>query len=241
MRLSIIAVFLLFLCTILASPVTKDCGATGAPGSLHRRGCFGNSDDKNKNRLFITLQYRRDAPGFHWTLLLAPKVESQDSEDKDSHFFPALNNFTPGMQLADGERPPWRYDQREGNVMRSPTMTARILVAKLSIAVPFAQQVLDIDQILRTVPIVQNDPGWTCRVWVEHGLAALRATGGDFSSIPDVTEGGALETQIIGFGEQGRPTILKRGSGWQHLNELPQLDLRIRRERARIILYCICD
>jgi hypothetical protein len=146
MRLSIIAVFFLFLCTILASPITIGCGTKGASGSLHRRGCLGNSDDKNKDRLFITLQYRPERQGFHWSLLLAPKVESQNLEDRDSHFFHAVNNLTPGMQLADGERPPWRYEQRPGNVMRSPTMTARILVAKLSSAVPFAQQVQHIDQ-----------------------------------------------------------------------------------------------
>jgi len=107
-------------------------------------------------------------------------------------------------------------------------MTARILVAKLSNAVPFAQQVQHIDQILSTVPIVQNDASWTCRVWAEHGLAALRATGGDFSSIPDLTAGGALETQIIGFAEQGKATILRTGRRFGHLNELPQLDLRVR-------------
>jgi hypothetical protein len=65
-------------------------------------------------------------------------------------------------------------------------------------------------------------------VWVEHGLAALRATGGDFSSIPDLTAGGALD-RIIGFAEQGRTTILRRGRMFEHLNELPQLDLRTRK------------
>ncbi|KAF8720595.1 hypothetical protein AX14_010872 [Amanita brunnescens Koide BX004] len=224
MRLSIIAIFFLFLCTILASPVTKNCSTKGASGSLHRRGCFG---DQNKNRLFITLQYRSDG-GFHWTLLLAPKVESEEKEDRDSHFFHAVNNIAGGMQLTPGEKPPWRYDERRGNVMNSPTMTARILVAKLSSAVPFEEQVEQINRILRTVPIVQNDAGWTCRVWAEHGLAALRATGGDFSSIPDVTAGGALETRIIRFGEEGRTTILTRGRKFEHLNELPQLDLRVR-------------
>ena len=232
MRLSIIAIFFLFLCTILASPVTKGCGT--ASGSLHRRGCLRNSDDKNKNRLFITLQYRPmdrqrpDREAFHWSILLAPKVESQNTEDRDAHVFNAVNSITPGMQLADGEKPPWRYDQRPGNVMKSPTMAARILVAKLSSAVPFDQQVKHIDQILRTVPVVQNDANWNCIAWVEHGLAVLRATGGDFSSIPDVTAGGALETRIIRFGEEGRTTILTRGRKFEHLNELPQLDLRVR-------------
>lgn len=30
---------------------------------------------------------------------------------------------------------------------------------------------------LAAVPIVQNDPSWTCRIWVKDAIAALEADG----------------------------------------------------------------
>ncbi|KAK2461059.1 hypothetical protein APHAL10511_006906 [Amanita phalloides] len=183
------------------------------------------SGDKNKNRLFITLQYRLERPDFHWGLLLSPKSESDDRNDKDSHLFHVTNSLSLGVQIMPGQKPGWRYEEKPANVLRSRTITARVLVAKLSGTESVEMQAQRIHRVLRDIPLRQNDERWTCRVWVEQALRALRALGGEFGSIPDVTVGGRWEEEIKDFSEKAKASILK-GKMIVHPRDLAELDLR---------------
>lgn len=104
-------------------------------------------------------------------------------------------------------------------------MTARVLVAKLSGAESVEVQAQRIHQVLRNIPLVQNDESWTCKVWIEQALAALKALGGEFGTIPDLREGGKLEGEVKDFAEKAKMSILK-GKMIVNPKDLAQLDLR---------------
>jgi hypothetical protein len=186
------------------------------------------SDEKNKNRLFITLQYRLERPGFHWGLLLSPKSESEDREVRDSHLFHVINTFSPGVTVGSKQKPGWRYEEKPVNVLRSHTLTARVLIAKLTGTESVKVQAQRIHRVLRNILLVQDDERWTCRVWVEQALAALKSLGGEFGAIPDLKEGGSLEQEVKDFAEKAKASILK-GKMIITPKDLAQLDLRGRR------------
>ena len=183
------------------------------------------SEEKNKNRLFITLQHRLERPGFHWALLLTPKSESADRDDRDSHLFHATNGISPGMRIAPGGKPGWRYESKPANVLKSRTITARILVAKLSGSESVETQAKRIDRLINRIPLVQDNDEWTCRVWAAQALAVLKAAGGEFSTIPAWSE--TVESEIVDFAAKAKETIL-RGKVISHPKDLAQLDLRSR-------------
>jgi len=186
---------------------------------------------KNKNRLYITLQHRAEQPGFHWALVLAPKSESSDSNIKDSHIFHATNTIQPGVPIGPNGKPGWRYEDKKVNPLRSGNLVARILVAKLPTTKLLVEQAQDIDAIVQGVQIIQNDENWTCRVWVEEALAALRASEGNlsgyFRSIPQVDNGSSVETRIKKFGETAKRKIKEGSTSIKHPNDLPFEDMRV--------------
>ncbi|KAF8523625.1 hypothetical protein JB92DRAFT_1546138 [Gautieria morchelliformis] len=137
--------------------------------------------EKNKHRLYITLQHRGDRPGYHWALLLAPTIknESSDTEVRDCHLFHATNSITPDHpQKPGGNAAAWRFEDKPVNSRRSRNLIVRIIVAKFSPTVPLADLAKSIRMVVQHVPLIDDDPNWTCRVWVEEALDALRALGG---------------------------------------------------------------
>ncbi|KAG1775852.1 hypothetical protein EV702DRAFT_949078, partial [Suillus placidus] len=83
-----------------------------------------------------------------------------------------------------------RYEHKAANGLREGTVIGRVLIAKLPAYEPLVMQAERIHGILVQVPLVQNDGQCDCLVWLIEALAALRAKGGDFSTIPEVTNGG---------------------------------------------------
>ncbi|KAG2087337.1 hypothetical protein BD769DRAFT_1714948, partial [Suillus cothurnatus] len=55
---------------------------------------------------------------------------------------------------------------------------------------PLATHADRVHGILVQVPLMQNAAQWDSRVWMMYALAALRAKGSNFSTIPEVTNGG---------------------------------------------------
>lgn len=130
--------------------------------------------------------------------------------------------------------PDWRYEDGPFNSLRGGRLIARILtanlMAKLPTNAPMAVQVARIRSLVspERVPLVQNDKGWTCRVWVENALEALRAAGGEFSTIPEVTNGGELEGEIKAFAERSKRELTDpKGTRTIRLaSDIPVLDIR---------------
>lgn len=187
--------------------------------------------EKNKHCLYITLQHRGMLPGYHWALLLAPtlKTESADITVKDSYLFQATNTINPDHPQKPGSTvAAWRYEDKPVNSLRSGNLIARILLAKLSSTVPITALAESIDMVVKSVRVVDDDPNWTCRIWVEEALGALRALGGQYAVIPEVTNGGAVENGILAFGDEAMDKIKKSGKNIKHAKDLPHKDMRVR-------------
>ncbi|KDQ20170.1 hypothetical protein BOTBODRAFT_27577 [Botryobasidium botryosum FD-172 SS1] len=183
---------------------------------------------KNQDRLYITLQHRMARPGFHWALMLSPKSESSDTTVEDSHIFHVLNTIQAGVPVGPSGHPDWRFEDKPTNSLSSGRLVARILVAKMPSSVPLETRAKDIAAIVRTVPLVQGNPEWRCRVWAQEALVALRSAGGDFATVPQVTSGGQIESDIMAFGDKSKEAIMKGKGLISHASELPCLDMRVR-------------
>ncbi|EEP82877.1 predicted protein [Uncinocarpus reesii 1704] len=89
---------------------------------------------------------------YHWGFLMGPKEEAK--------------NEVPGMRFHVKNAPgtEWIYEEvRLANVRSTINLLARIVVAKV-------EDEERLKNILRSVPVVQNDPDWSC--WnFESGLA----------------------------------------------------------------------
>lgn len=194
--------------------------------------------EANKSRLFITLQHRGGRPGFHWALILAPKSEAkmQDRESTPCHRFHITNSAQKDAKLLDNGKFAWRFEHEPFNCLVPGNVIARILVAKLSSSEkhpagtddPWRKQVKLIEGVLESVPLVQGDLNWTCRVWLQQALRALREHGGDFATIPHIDIGGQGEVDVVSFGNQAVEIIKARKGVVRQPGDLPQLDMRLR-------------
>jgi len=128
---------------------------------------------KNKNRIYVTLQYIRGSPDLHWAIVLAPKHESQDPTKEDSRIF--------HISQSRGWR--YEYECQAFNTARSGNFLARVIVAK-SKAMDQKSLVEDAKRINRLlcncipVPPIQTnrsaEPWASDKVWVYEALKALK-------------------------------------------------------------------
>ncbi|KAG2125369.1 hypothetical protein DEU56DRAFT_572366 [Suillus clintonianus] len=186
---------------------------------------------RNKHRLYIALHHRNSKPGFHFALMLSPKQETRDTSVHDFHIYHTINTIQSGVKFNLNGMPEWRYEHKAVNGLREGTVIGRVLIAKLPAHEPLVMQAEHIHTILAQVPLVQNDTQWDCRVWMIEALAALRAKGGDFSTIPEVINGGQMEGEIKAFGDMAKDTVLK-GPGPLPgcASDLPHIDMRVRKK-----------
>ncbi|KAG2035197.1 hypothetical protein BDR03DRAFT_900139 [Suillus americanus] len=186
---------------------------------------------RKKYRLYIALHYRNSKPGFHFALMLSPKQETRNTSVHDCHIYHTVNTIQSGVKFNLNGMPEWRYEHKVVNGLREGTVIGRVLIAKLPAREPLVTQAERIHNILVHVPLVQNDAQWNCLVWLTEALAALRANGVDFSTIPEVTDGGQTEGEIRAFGDEAKDSVLK-GSGPLPgcANDLPHIDMRVRQK-----------
>ena len=97
---------------------------------------------------------------YHWGFLIGPKVESEDTVPGTRHH--VKNPIGRG----------WVYEEAELQNVRNTTM----LLARLVIAKVIDERRLV--EIIRSVPLVQNDPNWRCRTWVADVLSRVAMDGG---------------------------------------------------------------
>jgi hypothetical protein len=107
-------------------------------------------------------------------------------------------------------------------------ITGRVLIAKLPTRELLATHAERIHDILVHVPLIQDDAQLDCRVWMNHALAALRAEGNNFSTIPDVTDGGQAEDKLKAFGDMAQDRVLKRRPSC--VSDVPHIDMRAGRK-----------
>lgn len=56
------------------------------------------------------------------------------------------------------------------NVRTTDNLLVRVLIGKVA-------DLERLENIFRSVPLVQNDPRWRCRTWTRHAVEALAADG----------------------------------------------------------------
>ncbi|KAK1772794.1 hypothetical protein QBC33DRAFT_442485 [Phialemonium atrogriseum] len=117
----------------------------------------------DKNRLYIALYpsgiSNNKERKYHWGFLIGPKIENQDQ--------------VPGICCHVKNRPVggWIYSEEQlPDVRCISNLLARILIAKIE----DDKRLLN---ILRTIPIIQDDPSWRCRTWIKNALAEMGRDG----------------------------------------------------------------
>lgn len=65
----------------------------------------------------------------------------------------------------------WNYEEMEvEDVQNAANLLARVLIAKV-------EDHGSLENIFRGIPVIQNDPAWRCRTWIEHALQGISNDG----------------------------------------------------------------
>ena len=65
----------------------------------------------------------------------------------------------------------WQYEEVQlQNVQNTTSLLIRIMIGKI-------ENLARLITILRSIPVIQNDPSWRCRTWCANALAAIAADG----------------------------------------------------------------
>ncbi|KAF8156647.1 hypothetical protein B0H34DRAFT_469841 [Crassisporium funariophilum] len=177
---------------------------------------------KDKDRLYLTLNHRHELPGYHWSILLAPKDVKDETEA-----VPSRDRIKESMQWDvtndDDKENPWRFRQHPINQYLSISLCARILLRKFN-SEDREQTISIINELLETIDVPQNDPTFTCRVWVLNSIQALKDRGLINLSLPQ----DELEARVKAFGDQAMHRILTRevDIAAEGVSSIPVLDLR---------------
>jgi hypothetical protein len=78
-------------------------------------------------------------------------------------------------------------------------------------------------QILRAVPTVQNDPNWTCRIWVRDALANLAAGVGVLGT--SATDWTTIENTAKRYVQEKKGQHRFDGQVLWNMNKVPTWDL----------------
>ncbi|KAF8156633.1 hypothetical protein B0H34DRAFT_469178 [Crassisporium funariophilum] len=175
---------------------------------------------KDKDRLYLALNHRHELPGYHWSILLAPKdIENEDEitrcQIKESMRWDVTNDKKTEK--------PWRFRQSAVNQFLSISLCARILLRKFD-SDDREQTISIIHDLLETIDVPENDPTFRCRVWVLNSIQALKDRGLINLRVPQ----DELEARVIAFGDQAMHRILTRelDIAAQGVSSIPVLDLR---------------
>ena len=119
----------------------------------------------NKDRVYIALYARGglDPNSYHWAIIVGPKNEVEGERGTRYH---VRNRYVPEQPGP----PVWQYEALAIPLVQTNMLLARVMIGK----------VLDgsrLRTVLERVPLVQQDPAWTCRIWVKSAVAALEADG----------------------------------------------------------------
>ncbi|KAK2761648.1 hypothetical protein FQN54_001476 [Arachnomyces sp. PD_36] len=175
-----------------------------------------------KGNVYVALYYRNSrAPpdSYHWAILVESKSSlSGSSEILQYHI---KNTIQPGIS---GQ--PWVFE--ESKLQDSNTrfrLLTRVLVGRV-------KKLGDASACLRSVPLIQGDPGWTCRVWVRDALAKLDADTifdperriNDWDAIEKECRRYVAEKKAAGRWEMSKPGVAS------NLNDTPTYDMLQGRE-----------
>ncbi|KDR71501.1 hypothetical protein GALMADRAFT_787594 [Galerina marginata CBS 339.88] len=194
---------------------------------------------RNKFRLYLILQHRGSHPGFHWSIVLAPK-NSNNSNTPDCYRFHVTNSAQVNAVLGTNGKFEWRFEHEPFSLVTTGNVVARILLAKITPlrltptnskeSTSWQQEISIILDILQTVPLVQNDNSWTCRIWTIEAFHTLRGSGASqsqgFTTIPAIEQ-----DQVLDLGKKALEIIKARKKYIRAVEDIPLFDIRERPDR----------
>jgi hypothetical protein len=165
----------------------------------------------NKDRIYIGLYARggQDPNTYHWALIVGPKNEVEGGKGMRFHARQRHDPKNPGQHL-------WHYEALDIPLVQTSMLLVRVMVGK----------VLDgprLASVLEKVPLVQQDPRWTCRIWVRDAIAALEADGKCLGT--RMTDWQKLEEASKAYVARKRQQKRYDGSGTWQPGAVPTYDL----------------
>jgi hypothetical protein len=130
--------------------------------------------------LFLSLYARPSYPGtYHWALHISPPAETKISWRPGSPHNPSLTKKyhvknilqpTPAAAAGDAKelKEIWIFEEELLIAERDGLLLARLFLGDVA-DLPRAEQILR-----EEIPVVQDDKGFTCRVWVKWAWERLR-------------------------------------------------------------------
>jgi len=165
----------------------------------------------NKPRLYVALYARGGEPDtYHWALIAAPKKETDETKAKRYH-------VRQRMYTEDGRSwNQWEYEELDITTLATRMILVRIMVAKI-LNWP------KLEEVVRAVPIVQNDKSWTCRIWVRNAMASLAAEAGVLGR--SVTDWPTIESSAKQYARKKKDQHRFDGEGDWDMSKVPTWDL----------------
>jgi hypothetical protein len=159
---------------------------------------------KHKHRLYIVFSHDLRLPlgsetDIEWALFLEPKFEGKWPNTKPKYLFYIKKQTAPVGARSIGSD--WQFAEKmmyTESIHFNQFLQSRALVAKISAERSIEDVAQDIyRELSKEVPIVCGDLGWGSATWTKRCLLILRAQGGDYESIPQISL--LLEAQLKQF------------------------------------------
>ncbi|KAF2750088.1 hypothetical protein M011DRAFT_374293, partial [Sporormia fimetaria CBS 119925] len=116
----------------------------------------------NKDRLYVALYARGGSSDtYHWALLVGPKEEVESGTGMRYHAKTKPDGTVKGK---------WYFDEREIPLEATQMLLVRVMITKI-------EKKDRVVSILRSTPVKQGVPTWTCKSWVQDALRNLEADG----------------------------------------------------------------
>ncbi|KAI2084927.1 hypothetical protein LOZ36_004428 [Ophidiomyces ophidiicola] len=171
---------------------------------------------RNKDRVYVALYARggNEPNTYHWAIIVGPKKEGDGKLGYRYHVKHVLVPAALGQVK-------WEYQAIEIPLFQTAMLLGRIMVAKVTDGT-------QLHRSLAAVPIIQNNPEWTCRTWVKDAVASLEADGKSLGTrVTNWEEIEKTANEYIGTKRQQRRYD---GSGPWKFRTVPTFDLIQKKE-----------
>ncbi|KAF5371023.1 hypothetical protein D9615_010037 [Tricholomella constricta] len=133
--------------------------------TFSRADCFA-AFGMNKDRLYMALYIRNAREGdvrYHTALLRIPKGTGLGDISPSAYCYHAVNDIVDGKEV-------WVYKALPTRPL-SVKLRALLFLGKMEISAS------DLEQTLKQVPVVQDNPNWRCHDWIWAAMKLLAEKG----------------------------------------------------------------
>ncbi|KAF2839085.1 hypothetical protein M501DRAFT_1031231 [Patellaria atrata CBS 101060] len=115
---------------------------------------------RNKDRLYVALYHHKREGENHWALLASSKDANPDSTNR----YHATNKLVK----RDGTlKSTWEFEHYPLLETKNARLLVKVLIGKIK------SSQYNFERSLERVPIVQDNPEWTCLTWIRNAMQQL--------------------------------------------------------------------